>query len=651
MLRLNANGQPRSVRFLLSNIALAIAALPIASNIAVAQQTCDTNSCNVDLYQSTLDAIQAYGYQPIANSVGPISIFKAQSISGGVITSSPMTITTPSGQGMPTEQVLASHTVYACPGGGGQTGVYSMTAQASNTTTITSNQSVTNTSSEFNNNSASVTIGYTPPSATGGVSGSANYSYEWGHSNENSSTTGSGTSDTTSTGVTFSDTVNYNVPEGYKQSFQMTNSVVSYSGADWVSNIYLGGPITNVIYKQVFRSSQAPTYTTTTSSGSAANVWTPPMIWRSNADPYNDGWLATDGMASPNGAYFYFPNGNAYFTGLYWTGTNQANWHFSEGGWNGTGNTNAGMILRLDTGPCAGDCAGTFWATDTTGKIVTWDSNTSPATLSLDDNGYLNAYDSNGKQLWSSGTQPASNMAPYTLYKPLPSTLLGNSSGQAFTASGTYSSTTYNTVATVVQSAFIPLTTDDINKYCSTPVTSNHVAPQRDANEDGYYMKASYNPNAQAGAFVLAQNHGNDDEARRHIEKLREAQHRSDPMPKLRQNIQQNQTNGPLDRQRQRDVKADDLLHVPRNAEKRTGVKKLEKIKGPLVLRRDQFYATNLPGFKVIKVTVNSSNLNNYVAFGPGPSTPIEDVQSKRTIKLKLGKPIRNYSVKPRGMI
>lgn len=639
-------------RLIASKLALAIASLPVASNLAFAQTSCSTSNCSVDLYQGTLDAIAAYGAQPTNNEVPP-STFTPVAITGGTLYSTPMVITTPSGQGTPTEQVLNSLTIYNCPGGPKNlSGTQVITATANSTTSVTSDQTVTTSNSTWNDSSASVSISYEPPGETGGVSGGAEYTYEWGQSKEQDNSNESGNEQSTSVESSFSTTVNFSVPAGYSQTFQYTDSVVTYTGANWTSQVSLSGPITSVAYNQIFRSSIPPDYANIVSpAGYNSNLWNAPKTWKSSSD-----WNYYDGMASPNGAYYFFPNNNSYFTGLYWAAYNSAPWHFSQGGMNGTGDSNPaqGMILHLDGGTCdPSQCGGTFWASTSDGSKATWISNADPDKLYLQDDGNLMAYQG-GNLVWSSGPQPGNTnplVPSYSWNNPTPSQLLPNN-GQAFIASGTFASTTYNSTATVVSGPFVPLTSDQIASWCPGSTTSSTAPSQRD--DDGYvYMKASYNPDAQGGAFIMAQNrpNGGDDERGARIERLREEdlqKRRNQAAPAVRQKIQDS-TNGQnvVDHKAILKERKDDDRVLD---EKRNGVVKLVKIKGPLQLKPNQYYATDLPGYKVKSIVIRSNDLSNYTGFAPGPTTPI-DGGTRTPVKMKLGKPKQVYSVKPRETI
>lgn len=200
--------QKRLSNALLWQLIISVWGFPLSATIANAQTTtcsgASSNSC-VDLYQGTLAAMQAVGYQPSGASSAsgattsgvPIPApWTITSFQGGVISSSPMVFTVPADTGVPGNTTLASTFVYACPGGKSNNGTVSISASVSDTTEITSGQTVTNTSSTFNNDSMTVSIGYTPPKETGGPTGNVSNTYAWGTTTTESTATSSSTSNT-----------------------------------------------------------------------------------------------------------------------------------------------------------------------------------------------------------------------------------------------------------------------------------------------------------------------------------------------------------------------------------------------------------------------------------------------------------------------
>jgi hypothetical protein len=269
--------------------------------------------------------------------------------------------------------------------------------------------------------------------------------------------------------------------------------------------------------------------------------------------------------------------------------------------------------------------------------------------LALLENGNLAAYSSTGSLLWSSNVGKGV-MTPQTLVaNPTPSVsqLLPNN-GQAFIASGTYSATSYSSTATIGPNDPIPMTSQQISTYCSgskttgtAPVSQNNMpattttasmSPEIDA---GYaLMNASFNTQSQ-GAYVLAQN---DDRDRRD----RRDERRVDQIERSSAGAVNGIQNDP----------AKTIKKAEDGDSKRKSLGKLKHIKGPIVLRKQQFYAANLPGFKVVKVVVKSDSLTNYSGFVPGNSQLDSNTFSgeSRKVKLKVGNHMKT-EVKPRSSI
>lgn len=631
----------RSSSFLIGQLIVALTCAPLASTLANAQSssTCSSSSSScVDLYSGTVSAMQAYGYQPSSlssNTGQSISAgWAVQNFSGGTLNGSPMVFTLPSNQGEPTQTVLYSTNVYSCPGAGTVTGQIQVTVSMSDTTEISSDQQVENSSSTFMNASATVTIGYKPPSETGGVDGSVSGTYQWGMQSDTSTAASSGTANSTDTASTTALSYNYSVKEGYIQPVSVTSQTYSYSDVNWSSNITLTGTLTSVQYAQMFKSTQPPSLTSQNVAGTGipANIWYPPTQWSSqNADV----------LASPSGAYAFFPNWTADLAGAFLKSTNNATLPYYQGQWYDT--YGQGMILRLDTGPCSGGCAGTFWATNLQGSQTAWDSNQSPAYLAMQNDGNLVGYNTDNKAIWSSNSGQGIAVPPTAIANPVPqpNDLLPNN-GQAFTATGQYSATTYTGQAVIGGGTPTRMTQDQLNQYCqpsqsasmSYPLAGKLYAstPETDA---GYSLiKASNNEQI----IVLAQQ--DSDRAReqnrdRRDLRSREAE-RMDRFP-ARENVEN---------------KANDAEVIDKAVNHNKTLGKLRKIKGPILLRKDQFYAAPLLGLKITKVTVKSDSLSNYMGFVPGPQTFSTETFSagSRTEKVKVGKR-QIFKVKPRANI
>lgn len=632
-------------KVLVSQLAISLASLPLISQYSFAQSssttgttgtgaTCSSpsNSC-LDLYQGTLAAIQQYNYQPIGNG-GLTAQWSMQSFNGGTLSASPMVISVPSGQGTPTNQVLTSTLIYNCPANAkASTGTITVTATVSDTIEISSTTQVMNSSSSFNSNSASVGIQYsTPNTPYGSASASFDYTYEWGSSYEQQTTTGGGTSVNNATASEYSYVVNYSVAPGQYQYVQITDSIVKYDGANWTSNVTLSGDISNNTYAQSFKNTIAPTNANFSipsgpDKGIIANVWLPPKTWTS---------ANGDQMASPNGAFAFFPNQNDYLTSLYWTGPNSAQWGYSQG--TSAYGPNAGMNFEFKT--ASGNTNNLIGYVPSNPSNPFWYTGPGIAYLGLLDVGYLTAYDPNWNVIWTSAkywTPPAASNPRQTMSSITPSQVLPNN-GQAFTATGTYNSTTYNANATVGVSSPQPMTQDMINQYCSIYYS--------DSSQTKDSMSASRS-NSQGFGFVNVQN-VRDQNTKGIAEQIPPAvrnssqnsknpsinqaipnnpQVRNDVVPN---NIQQNVVGGGA---------GPDKSPKPEVREKIKAV----KIKGPLTLKTNQFYVANLSGLKVSKVVVHSDDLNSFVGFVADKGDGVTLADTKQ-VRLKIGQN-RKYSV------
>ena len=650
-----------AAKTMIAQAVISLIGFPFASNITYAQQSTTpqstTPNCSgyatgtsTDLYCATLGAIQAYGYQPASSTTGQSinGYWTLGSFQGGNMVSSPMVITAPAGQGTPVATILASTFIYNCPGNTkAATGSVTVSQTVSNSTDISSTTSVTNSSSSYNGGSATIAIGYTSPVETGGGNGSASASYDWGSTSETDTTTGGGTDNASGTSSTYTYESNYSVLPGYGQYVSIVDNVTQYAGANWTSTMSLTGNLTGTIFGQVFKSTQAPQSTTTSINGSGvpANIWYPTTTWTSTAG---------DVLASPAGTYAFIPNWTADLVGFNWAGVNSANSTYYQGGWYGT--TNQGMNLLLDGGACTGGCAGNFWATNTAGNTVAWDSNTSPAYLAMQDDGNLVGYNSSNTVIWASNTANGITTPPQSYYPATPSQLLANST--AFTATGTYSATTYEAQAAMGPGTATLLTSDQITQYCANPDSSGQAPVTSQINledesiamlekssvyTDGVdlfsagsvLMNALYDPSAQ-GKFILVSDPVNPKDARilERKDSVRDGQ--SDPLNR-----------GTDSRSNQNNRGNNKTLITPNSNKK--GLGKVVHINGPIELRKDQYYAANLPGLKVTKVVITSDNLTNYVGFSsekPPKGLEIDHGKVKK-IHLRVGKR-KHFFVQPK---
>lgn len=527
---------------------------------------------------------------------------------------------------MPGNTNLAATFIYNCPGNtANATGTVTLTATISDTTEIRSTQSVTNSSETFNNGSSTVTIGYAPPNTTGGASASTTNTYNWGQQTTESTTTGGGTSNTTGTASTYTSDINYSVAPGYGQTLSLNNSVTQYSGVNWTSQINVTGALSNTLFSQQFKNTIPPTATTTNlnGSGKAANVWYPPNAWSGTN---------LDVLASPSGTYAFFPDNNSYLYGLKWAAANSAEVMFKQG----SDSSSNGFTLYLGTNSPDNNKWGNFWGGTGSGspdtQAVQWHPTVSPAYIALVDDGNLIAYSSANQNIWSSNTAKGVVSAPTITYAASLQQLLP--SGTPFTATGSYDSTTYATTAMIGSTTPMPLTADQLAQYCPGSSTSQAPSTEMMPSSGAQFVPAAYNPAHETGSFVKAQLRADDQEQQR-LELLR-----------------RNESG-------ERRLDAEERILQPRNSagsdekrslEKRRALGRVEKIKGPLVLKPGQFYVADIPGLKVTKVTVRSDSLTNYVGFAPAPDVNKEDFTKSKPVRLHIGK-TRKFSVQSKPMI
>lgn len=630
-------------KMLATQLAISLTSLPLLSQYSFAQSssatgtgaTCTTasDSC-LDLYNGTIAAIQKYNYQPNPPGNGGLTAqWKMQSFNGGALTASPMVIVAPSGQGTPTNEVLTSTLIYNCPANTSpSTGTITVAATVSDTTEISSTTQVMNSKSGFNNNSATVGISYSSPSTPYGSMGvDASYTYAWGTSYEQQTTTGGGTTVSNATASEYTYNVNYGVAPGQYQYVQITDSIVRYDNATWSSNVTLSGDISDNVYSQYFQNTIPPTsenYTIPSGpdKGIVANVWVPPKSWTSSKG---------DQLASPNGAFAFFPNQNDYLTSLYWKGPNSAQWGYSQGT---SEYGNAGM--NFDFNPPSGNSNNLIGYVPQNPSNPFWYTGPGIAYLGLLDVGYLTAYDPNWNVIWTSAkywTPPQASVPSQAISSVTPSQVLPNN-GQAFTATGTYNSTTYNANATVGVSSPQPMTQDMINQYCSIYFSDANQAKE---------SKHASDSKRQGFGFVNVQNL-NDQNARGRAEQIPSVrrsgiQNNQNPLNNpVIQNGPQNRNDGPRDEARKDVVEGGvGQAHSPK-LKAREKIKAV-KIKGPLTLKANQYYAANLSGLKVSKVVVHADDLNSYVGFVADKGDGVTLAETKQ-VRLQVGQK-RKYSV------
>ncbi|QWD13591.1 hypothetical protein G6703_04970 [Polynucleobacter paneuropaeus] len=608
-------------------IELCLSGTSITSNVAFAQgyPTCpsSTTATNTyDMYCGTIAAMQdqaanGAGYQPASTSILTTNstaaqylsgAWQIQAFSGGTLSSTPAVITVPAGQGTPTLANISSTFVFNCPGNTSDySGTVSATVSFTDTETITSSTTTTNSNVNALGGATSVTIGYTPPSATGGLNGSGTQSFNYGSTTSSTSSNSSSTANTTTSTNTNTYSSPFSVAPGYGAWVSLTDNVTTYSGANWSSTVSLTGTLYDEIFQQGFISTQAPTgYSGSIfgESNSAANFWYAPSSWTSGMGNSGFGQLA-----SPNGAYVAYPDSYSVLVFSQIGSTaNTASVLWAQGQWYGTANT--GMNLWLDDGACTGGCAGNFWATNLANTTVAWDSNTSPAYLAVIDNGNFCGFTSSGGELWCALGDGAGTISNPTMQaSATPAQLLSNST--AFIATGTYSETTYDTNAAMGMSTPTLLTSTQITDYCANPNGQGTSAALTPSYMDGSNLLAS-NPNVQQASYLT-----------RKKDLFGYDQNNTDPK-NSREPIRERSadTNG-------EDKKLDGDRDDKKLREKvRKHLGKVVKLADRLVLRKDQYTVSRLPGIRVTEVVIESDNRTNYT--GVKKIAPPKDLKLDR---------------------
>ena len=646
----------RSSTFLLVQLAVSLAGLPLTSPVSMAASTptnsnpnasncTGTNPC-YDIYQGTLAAMQAAApnAQPAGLEANWVGLFYPTAFTGGLMVSGPMNYNLANTPNNSNQTTLTTWTAIACPTSGGVSGSYDLEYTVSNELELTSDTSVENSSSTSMGGTAEVGIAYSSPSVTGGVDPSASLSFDYGVEYDSATSTGYGTANSSGTASTLSQAFNYDVPEGYAQTFSLVATTSTYAGIPWSAPIYLGGTLGTVTYTQMAKSTgpqptatQQVNYNGTTVN---ANIWIPPQTWSASSSGSDWGMLA-----SPSGTYMYTPTSYAALGGYYLESIGNAPTIYWEGEWNDTKGQGMQLYLQSSCDSSSG-CAGSFWGSNYAGNAVAWDSNESPQYLAMQDDGNLVGYSSNWAVIWSSKSgkgvlNPPQANAPTT---PTPSQVLPPNAF-AFTSSGTYNSTTYTSSGQVTAGNQIPLTQDQINQCngLSSTSTSSLNAPKSTTLASTPEAEAGYvliKTSSGAAPIILAQN----DDRRRDDRRMNDGQRREvirqDVEQQQQQRVNPNATGG---------MPVDPAADV-RKAKDDKKVTKLKKLKSPMVLRKDQYYATTLPGFKVIKLTVRSNNLSNKFLTVPGPAEVDPSPMKTQEVKWNPGLH-KKFSVKGRSNI
>ena len=668
----------RSSGFLLGQLIFSLVGAPLITPFAQAQTgtTCSGQDNCLDLYQSTLGAIQAYGYQPNGlNSTGaPLSI---SSFDGGVLNGGTMVFS--QSEGVPGTDTINSVFVYNCPDAPASvSGTVTASVTVTNSSTLSSDTSVSNQSSSFNQGSNSVSLSYqTPPSPYGTVKASDTLTYTWGSSTTNSSTSSSDSTITTSTNSTTSIPVQYNLPPGQATTVQITLETTVYSGDSWSAPITLNNSptaLSNLQYIQKWNNVIPPNATTTVDDNGTsvnANVWFGPTSW--SCYPNGTGACQIQYLVDPSGQYTYWPTQYGTIGGWLLNGpgaVEQIYWSTTPSTSDGADGDNTGMYMTYANTPKDGSY---LYGELPVNGYVSWNPKVSDyGSLALLENGNLVALNSANSIVWSSNAgkgikNPTYQTVP-TSDIPSPEQLLGSKtistpivtrSGKryettsinypafAFYATGTYSSNSYSSNGSAGATTNAPMTESQISTYCSNSssksgsqnlsssnlpdrnaglgfaANSSSVTPEEAA---GYTLtKASFG-SLQQGSYQVAQNDVRREHPVREYERDRVAP-RSEGSGVESVNVD-SRTNLPTqDKAIKRAVEGDG---------KRKKLVKVKHIKGPIVLRTNQFYASSSPGVKVLKVVVDSDNMTNFSGFAPGTSQPIIDPNARDTRKVEF---------------
>lgn len=626
----------RTAKFMLGQFIISMIGVPLYSSIASAQTTsCAGNGSSncYDLYQGTINAMRQAAVQLsefsslTATTNG--ALFYVNAFTGGTMVSGAMTYNLANTAPNSSNTALTSWTAIACPSSGGAVGSYELEYTVSNELELTSDTELENTSSTMMEGSAEVGIEYKSPSVTGGYDPSASLSFDYGVEYESSASTGYGTANSSGTESTLSQVIEYDVPEGYAQTFTLTSTTSTYSAVPWSAPVALTGTLGSVTYSQQWKNSIAPASSQQVNYKGTmvnANVWLPPVVWSSTSN--------SPALVSPSGAYAFFPTPNAALLGDYLSGPGSMKQIYWEGEWYGT--SGQGMDLRLDVGPCTGGCAGTFWATNSAGTTVAWDSNSSPQYLAMQDDGNLVGYSDSWEVLWSSNTsQGTFSTGPLMNATPVPavSTILPPS-GQAFIASGTYASTTYTSNAWVQYGPQVALTQSQLNA-CGGSSASRQDKNKPDSLASNLETYAGYtvaNESIESAGVLFAQNNNrvNDDPRLRYEEEQRRANVRQDVGQGTNPNAAQLLQNQSQQNQALKNRSPEEARRVGKEK-----TSKLEKLKSPMVLSADNYFATTLPGFKVVKLTNRSNNLTSKFLTVPGPSSLENTPKPIKTKRIK----------------
>jgi hypothetical protein len=198
---------------------------------------------SIDLYGATLEAIRAEGWQPAAaKDEFPYLRYRMERFTGGqLLQQGDMNYDVPTSASLtPTLYALLTKKVVNCPSRNGATinVLVSMEATVNDYLKMTSDKTVSNSSTEAFSGTTTLTVSYKPP-ATGGVAVAASQSFTYGTTQEHGSSSSSGAETGSSNSVTYSDEVPLEVPAGYSRTLDISTNVVAVSGARWSADFKL----------------------------------------------------------------------------------------------------------------------------------------------------------------------------------------------------------------------------------------------------------------------------------------------------------------------------------------------------------------------------------------------------------------------------
>jgi hypothetical protein len=606
-------------------IAKAIIVLMTSSSSTGFAQSTATN-----LYTAALTQMQTENYQSLdmpqatlANTTMAVTAFAGGALQGGVMTFG-------GSSGTPASATVFSLWVSNC-NPTSNPGSYTYTNSFTDSSTISSSSSVTNTSTSFNSGSATVTLGYTPPGETGGVSASASATYNWGSSYSTASTSSNsstnGTSDTQSVSVS----ATWTASPWTQTLVQVNVSTTTSNSIPWTAPVSLtspsNSPLTNITYSQMFKNSTPPNQPNTMIGNVPVNLWSG-----------NTTWEIPFVLTSPNGLYsvqtFDTINylGTFMFNGLnsmYYYWNNEAPLQTSGGSLVFTPYlTNNSLTMNNSSGQI-------IWS-----SIPGQDEASEPAYfLGLGNDGHFETFGSNpvsDDAIWGND-YTSGGSTPYTIplaqpYIPTPTQLMGTS---PIIASGTYSGTSYSSTGTMTATSY-PAGTNGSPACANAP--SSSASTSKDHQKVAYKEEPSSTKNSSVRDFAstLLEKTG--------LIKTAHAAE-NDDRNIIRKNIDRSSPN--TDRRIIPDASRKDNSLAPDNRDGQGSARKkieAQKITKPFYLKPGQYASATIPGLGVPKIEIiplPGSNFTTETKFIPAE---LKEMKSANT-RTKEFKIIKNKKI------